>query len=96
MEKKADWDRRPADPWRPAAGVEAGPDVRLGAGGGLSIEGLNLLGARAYDPVSRSFLSRDPLAAVLGNGDVWSGDDALEMMRSTGCDGVVKIGRAHV
>ena len=62
----ADWDRRPADPWRPAAGVEAGPDVRLGAGGGLSIEGLNLLGARAYDPVSRSFLSRDPLAAPPG------------------------------
>jgi len=29
---------------------------------------------------------------VLGNGDVWEADDALRMMRDTGCDGVV-IGR---
>jgi nifR3 family TIM-barrel protein len=29
---------------------------------------------------------------VLGNGDVWEGADALRMMRTTGCDGVV-IGR---
>lgn len=29
---------------------------------------------------------------VLGNGDIWQASDALEMMRQTGCDGVV-IGR---
>ncbi|CEA06761.1 Putative deoxyribonuclease RhsC [Arthrobacter saudimassiliensis] len=46
--------------------------IRLTAGGGLDVAGLEWLGKRAYDPAVRGFLSTDPLAPVLGAG--WDGN----------------------
>ncbi|WP_416403329.1 DUF6531 domain-containing protein [Arthrobacter sp. LFS091] len=60
------------------AGVGAGlggvlpAGITLTAGGGIDIAGLEWLGARAYDPATRVFLSTDPLAPVLGAG--WDGN----------------------
>ena len=58
-----------------AAGGLAGvlpAGVTLTGSGGVDIAGLEWLGARAYDPASRGFLSTDPLAPVLGAG--WDGN----------------------
>jgi RHS repeat-associated protein len=46
--------------------------ITLAGNGGLDIAGLEWLGARAYDPASRGFLSTDPLSPVLGAG--WDGN----------------------
>lgn len=65
----------PADPWAVLAGVTGAglpAGVGLTATGGVSIGGLEWLGARVYDPAARGFLSVDPLAPVLGAG--WSGN----------------------
>ncbi|MFJ3032792.1 DUF6531 domain-containing protein [Curtobacterium pusillum] len=65
----------PADPWAVLAGVTGAglpAGVGLTATGGVSIGGLEWLGARVYDPAARGFLSVDPLAPVLGSG--WSGN----------------------
>jgi RHS repeat-associated protein len=46
--------------------------ITLTGNGGLDVAGLEWLGARAYDPAARGFLSTDPLAPVLGAG--WDGN----------------------
>lgn len=64
-----------ADPWAALAAVT---DVGLPAGvsltgsGGVSVAGLEWLGARVYDPAARGFLSVDPLSPILGA--AWSGN----------------------
>jgi nifR3 family TIM-barrel protein len=47
-------------------------------------------GLADWDAIAR--LKQAVKIPVLGNGDIWEGEDALRMMRQTGCDGVV-IGR---
>jgi nifR3 family TIM-barrel protein len=48
-------------------------------------------GTASWDAIARL---KDAVTTVpvLGNGDIWSAEDALEMVRRTGCDGVV-VGR---
>lgn len=59
----------PANPWAlpsfiPQGSTPAPWNILLG--GSVSVSGLELMGARTYDPATHSFLTRDPLLPVLG------------------------------
>jgi len=83
-----------ADPWAPAgpdgaAAVSGLSAPSITASGGLTIAGLEWLGARAYDPAARGFLSTDPLPPVLGAGwdgnpYAYAGNDPLGAIDPTG------------
>ncbi|WZH36376.1 MAG: DUF6531 domain-containing protein [Microbacterium enclense] len=56
------------DPWAALTTANAlvGGTVALSPGGGLEVAGLEWMGARAYDPTTRGFLSTDPITAPAG------------------------------
>jgi len=74
--------------------LEAG---RIGEGEGCAAVGLHArTAAQLYGGEARweaiGELKQAVGLPVLGNGDVWEAQDALRMMRTTGCDGVI-VGR---
>jgi nifR3 family TIM-barrel protein len=71
---------------------------RIGEEEGCVAVGLHArTAAQLYDGAARweaiADLKRRVAIPVLGNGDIWEAQDALRMMRDTGCDGVI-VGRA--
>lgn len=84
------------DPWTTIGGSAATlgqqglpAGISIGGAGELSIAGLEWLGARTYDPVSRGFLSTDPLDPVVGAGWAgnpysYAGNDPLHALDPTG------------
>ena len=74
------------DPWGTDA---AGSGLAVGASGELRVAGLEWLGARAYDPGTRGFLSVDPLDPIAGAGWAhnpysYAGNDPLHALDPTG------------
>lgn len=70
---------------------------RVGEAEGASAVGLHArTAAQLYDGEARwefiAELKQTVKIPVLGNGDIWEAEDALRMMRQTGCDGVI-VGR---
>lgn len=70
---------------------------RVGQEEGCAAVGLHArTAAQLYDGTARweyiRELKENLTIPVLGNGDIWEAEDALRMMRSTGCDGVI-VGR---
>ncbi|MGI8753382.1 MAG: DUF6531 domain-containing protein [Acidimicrobiales bacterium] len=62
----ADWSGsigRATTPWGP--GPSAAPGPRLGWAGEVEVDGVVWLRSRVYDPATRAFLSRDPIAGEL-------------------------------
>ena len=72
------------EPWAALRAVQAlgGGAVSITPGGDLAIAGLEWMGARAYDPATRGFLTTDPLEAPVGavwgtNPYSYAGNDPL-------------------
>ncbi len=70
---------------------------RIGEQEGCAAVGLHArTAAQLYDGAARweaiADLKRRVSIPVLGNGDIWEAQDALRLMRGTGCDGVI-VGR---
>jgi RHS repeat-associated protein len=62
----------PGNPWPAAPASSSAAGIEIGAGGLLGIAALLWLGARSYDPASKSFVSTDPLPPTAGAG--WTGN----------------------
>ena len=97
-------DGRPADPWQgpdtawtPTDGSQAADadgfglpgGLALTATGGLTVAGMEWMGARVYDPATAGFLSPDPLPPVLGAGWAanpysYAGNDPVNLSDPTG------------
>lgn len=74
--------RSGTDPWQPEVAVALPNGTTIGAGGELLVAGLEWMGARAYDPLTRGFLSVDPVvpepaSAWSGNPYAYAGNDPV-------------------